>query len=277
MAERVRLGLLSDLHYELEPPAARSAINRYEQEEVPGRLAAARELFAEARVDAIVLLGDVTELGDQGALDAAFEPLRGASAPIGVVPGNHDRRAHGPVFERAAKRAGITMLNRQTLRVGRLTIAGIDVEPVEPGLPLYEAGSVPHLEGDDSLVVLASHFPVLSQAQLLAAAGLPYYGDLLDRPDVATALVGSTTPIVIVNGHLHARCTATHRSLLQLTVGALVEPPFDCTVIEVSLGAEVHVQRRAVRLGAPALVNPVFAADEEQWRLDGERWMPVAA
>ena len=97
-------------------------------------------------------------------------------------------------------------------------------------------------------MVVASHFPILSEAYKVAAAGLPYAGDLVNRADVEARLVGDPRPKLVLSGHIHARCSTHAGPLLQLTVGALIEPPFDATIVEIDpSGLGVH--RTARRLG----------------------------
>ena len=82
-------------------------------------------------------------------------------------------------------------------------------------------------------------------------------------------LTDDPRPKLVLSGHIHARCATTAGSLLQLTVGALIEPPFDATIVDID--PEV-VSRSARRLGPVAEPDPVFAADEERWRWDGHAW-----
>jgi hypothetical protein len=147
----------------------------------------------------------------------------------------------------------------------------VDVLPVEPASPLFEVVSVP-APAAGTVSVVASHYPIISQAPLLSRAGLPYYGDLIGRAGVAASLCERDEPIVILNGHIHARCSVSTATLLQLSVGALVEPPFDCTLIDVDADDGIVVRRTAIRLGAVAAVNPVFAHDDECWVWDGAGW-----
>ena len=118
---------------------------------------------------------------------------------------------------------------------------------------------------------MASHFPVLSEASRVAAAGLPYAGDLVNRADLEAELRADSRPKLVLSGHIHARCTAPAGSLLQFTVGAVIEPPFDATVVEIDPTA-LSVRRTARRLGEIAVTDPVFAPDVEQWQRVGHRW-----
>jgi hypothetical protein len=139
-----------------------------------------------------------------------------------------------------------------------------------PKLPQY-VGQVDGWGGEAGLVVVASHFPLLSEASRLAAAGLQYPGDLVNRADLEDRLVADARPKVVLCGHIHARCSTYHGPLLQLTVGALIEPPFDATIVELD-PVGLSVRRTARRLGAIAAVDPVFAGDDERWQRTDGRW-----
>ena len=80
----------------------------------------------------------------------------------------------------------------------------------------------------------------------------------------------------MLNGHIHARCSIHDGPLLQFTVGALIEPPFDATLVEID-GTSLR-RRTARRLGEIAVTDPVFAADDEVWNTD-DRWelQPLAS
>ena len=123
--------------------------------------------------------------------------------------------------------------------------------------------------GEAGLVVVASHFPVLSEASRVAAAGLPYAGDLVNRPDLQGRLQSDPRPKLVLSGHIHSRCSTHDGTLLQFTVGALIEPPFDATIVEID---GMSVRRTARRLGEIAVTDPVFAADDERWQWTGGSW-----
>ena len=139
-----------------------------------------------------------------------------------------------------------------------------------PAPPQYVGESV---EGRSAagLVVVASHFPVLSEASRVAAAGLPYAGDLVNRDDLEGRLRSDSRPTLVLSGHIHARCSTHDGSLLQFTVGAMIEPPFDATIVEIDK-TTLRVRRTARRFGEVAVTDPVFAADEELWQKSGDGW-----
>ena len=267
----VRLGVLSDLHCELEPTGSRW-INRFEPEQLDRRLDAALSWFAEARVDLILVLGDLVQFANPGDLEHAFGRLATADvAPLATVNGNHDLRL-GDEFAASARRHGIRLLHEEPLVLAGVALTGVGIgaglaRPQYVGQPAAWAGDAP-------LVVVASHFPVLSEASKVAAAGLPYAGDLVNRADVEAQLTDDQRPKLALSGHIHARCSSHAGPLLQLTVGAMIEPPFDATIVEID-AAGLGVRRTARRLGDPAPTDPVFTPDDERWRRAGNRWETV--
>ena len=79
----------------------------------------------------------------------------------------------------------------------------------------------------------------------------------------------------MLSGHIHVRCSTDDGTLLQFTVGALIESPFDATIVELDPAA-LEVRRTSRRQGEPAPFDPVLAPDEERRRWDG-RWLAVAS
>ena len=270
----MRIGVLSDLHCELEPTGSRW-INDFEPQHLDRRTDAALAWFAEARVDLILLLGDIVQHVVASDLAHVFARLAAADvAPLATVKGNHDLRL-GNEFAERAREHGIRLLYEEPLDIEGIAVTGVAVER-GPAPPQY-VGRFAGWGGRPDLVVVASHFPVLSEASRVAAAGLPYAGDLVNRADLEGRLGADPTPKVLLSGHIHSRCSANHGLLLQCTVGALIEPPFDATIVEIDASA-LSVRRTARRLGEIAVTDPVFAADEEHWRWVDGRWetQPVA-
>ena len=265
----MRIGVLSDLHCELEPAGSRW-INVFEPEHLDRRTDAALEWFAEARVELILLLGDSVQFANESDLAHVFARLAAANvAPLATVNGNHDLRL-GEEFAECAHKNGIRLLYDQPLELDGVSIAGVGVDR-GPAPPQY-LGRYGGAAGDGGLVVVASHFPLLSEASRVAAAGLPYAGDLVNRADVEDELQSDARPKVVLSGHIHARCTTHDGTLLQFTAGALIEPPFDASILEVD---GTSVQRTARRLGEIAVTDPVFAADDERWQWTGDGWTPA--
>jgi predicted phosphodiesterase len=260
----MRIGVVTDVHHEVAPAAERRWINRFETTAVLGRLAAAVAGLRAQAVDVIVLLGDLTHEGDAASLAEVLASLGTGGAAAGAVAGNHD--GPDPLTD-DLRRHGVLALAAEPWRAGGVTLAGVDPEPsaTQPGG--WRLRGLPPGTG-----VLASHFPVLSEEARLRDAGLPYAGDLEDRADAAGALAGRGAPVVVLCGHIHARCTRAEGPVLQLAGGALVEPPFDVAVVEVTDGDRPEVRRTARRLGPRVAVDPVFAPAHERWVWDGDGW-----
>jgi hypothetical protein len=258
----MRLGVLSDLHCELEPTGSRW-INDFEPEHLDKRTDEALEWFSEAQVDLILLLGDIVQFANRSDLEHLFSRLATADvAPLATVSGNHDVHL-GDEFAACAGKHRIRLLAEEPLEL----LAGVGVG-LGPAPPQY-VGRLGGWAAAADIVVVASHFPLLSEASRVAAAGLPYAGDLVNRADLESALRSDPRPKLVLSGHIHARCSAHEGSVLQFTVGAMIEPPFDATLVEID---GTSVRRTARRLGEIAVTDPVFAADDERWQWADDHW-----
>jgi predicted phosphodiesterase len=265
----VRIGVLSDLHCELEPAGSRW-INVFEPEHLDRRTDDALEWFAEAGVDLIVLLGDLVQFANPSDLAHVLGRLSRAVdvAPLATVNGNHDLRL-GDDFAALARDLGVRLLYDEGFQLDGVAVTGVAVER-GPAPPQY-LGRLGGRGDGAVVVVVASHFPVLSEASRVAAAGLPYAGDLVNRAEVEGLVRTDAPPTVVLSGHIHARCSSHDGPLLQFTVGALIEPPFDATILEIDATA-LSVRRTARRLGEIAVTDPVFAAEDERWERNDGRW-----
>ncbi len=264
----MRIGVLSDLHCELEPTGSRW-INVYEPEHLDRRTDAALEWFSEAEVDLILLLGDVVQFENPSDLAHIFGRLAAANvAPLATVTGNHDIRL-GEEFGERAREHGVRLLYEEPIELDGVVFTGVSV--TRGAAPPQYVGRAAERGAANGLVVVVSHFPVLSEASRVAAAGLPYAGDLVNRADLEAELRSAARPTVLLSGHIHVRTSTQDGPLLQLTVGAVIEPPFDATIVEIDTTGP-RVRRTARRLGEIAVTDPVFAADEEHWRWSGDRW-----
>jgi hypothetical protein len=289
----MRIGILSDLHFDLAPSRERSWINRYEPLELPRRLGDALEILAAERPDLILLLGDTTELADREAFDFVFGRVRKSSdSPIATVAGNHDcdsamaadadsvsDRLDGVrdgALAKSARAHGIHFLNGSATGAAGVALLGVGIARVTPGPSAASGdfrGALDAPPRDEPLNVVASHFPLLSHRAEITAAGLPYSGDLVNRAELEALLLQSRVPTVAFSGHVHSRCSATRGNVLQITVASMIESPFECTVVAIdSAGHDtISLRRRAFTLGDPASANPVFAPADERWEWN-RRW-----
>ena len=266
----MRLGVVSDVHHCVQPRPGASYHNPYDVAGALGRLRGALQWFADEQVDAVVLDGDLADLGDGPSLAGVVEAVENCWAgPALAVPGNHDVQEHPDALARAVAecgRGGVHMASTDGTEHGGVRIAGIDRVDGSARLAGEAWGAGP--------VVVATHFPLLSRADAVQRHGLKYAGDLPGRERVLAGVLGRAGTVV-VNGHLHVRETHADGGLLQLSVAALVEPPFEATILDLE---RQTVRRRAVRMReADVAQEPVLSPADETWAFDAGRWLPVTA
>ena len=268
----LRVGVLTDLHHVQDPSRRAGWINRYDFAGVVERCERAIELFTREGVSRVLLLGDLAHDGDLASVRQIVRAA-GSSVPLLAVGGNHD--SPDPTKRiAAAGRDRVQLPGWRALGPDAVRLAGL--RPARRARRRWAAARRPALTTwSDSPVLLASHFPVLSHVRAITGHGLPYAGDLVDHADVAQALVARGAPTVVACGHLHVRYSVASGPLLQLGLGALVEPPFDATLLELERkGRSLEVVRRARELDeARERRDPRLVPAEEIWRFaPGRGW-----
>jgi Calcineurin-like phosphoesterase len=267
----VKLGVVSDVHWPRDPSKPAAWHNVYEFAGLSGRLGAAVECFDAAPADAVLVLGDLAHDGDAGSLHEVLSALRAAEAPLWALPGNHDCEERDDQLVRVAAGA-VGLLDRTSWAHGAVHITGVAIasDPERGGMRADCALQL----APRGLVVVASHFPMISRAAALAERKLAYAGDLLDRSRIHRELVASVAPVVLLSGHLHARDSATDAGVLQLSAAALVEAPYEVAVVEI-LESEAGwtVERTCTSLGdVGALALPVLTPAFERWVWSAGTW-----
>ena len=254
-----------------DPGRSASWQNAYEFAGVEQRCRRAVELFARKRVHLVLLLGDLAHDGDLASLSAALRSCA-AEVPVLVVSGNHD----GPAgrLEQALGDARVQLAPLDGDRVEGRLVAGLQAERQDPRL-WRAVGAADVTSWRDEAVLVASHFPVLSRAARIRAHGLRFAGDMANREEVADRLRARPGPSVVVCGHLHVRDSCSSGRVVQLACGALIEPPFEATLFELSVrGSTLVVSRQAHELDTrPERRNPRIAPAREAWRYTpGRGW-----
>jgi predicted phosphodiesterase len=265
----LRLGIVSDLHHISEPSGALAYHHAFDVTEVLPRLRAAIAWFDAEEVDAVVVAGDLTHHGTDDALDAVLQAITSAwPGRVLVVAGNHDVLVDEDAVAHAVARAGAERLTLSTQ--DGVKIAGVRVVGVEIGASGW-AETISDWGGD--VVVLVSHWPVLPRRSAFAEQALRYAGDPPFPLPTGDALSARPGPTIVINGHLHARDSHRHANVAQLSVAALVEPPYEATVLDLRVGeASVTVHRRARAFGAHAVKRlPVLVPTRETLALDSVR------
>jgi predicted phosphodiesterase len=235
---------------------------------VLNRFRAALRLFRAEGCDVLVLLGDLTHLGDDesrsAVLTACDEEWTG---PVLVVPGNHDPAEVGCPGDVDVVRNHLPQIafNRVLLEA-RSSRARFEDE-------------LESLRARVSVVV--SHYPLLSRRSFIETRGFRYAGDLENRDELVDDLLGRPGPTLVLCGHLHVRESFVRGSILQLSIASIVEPPYECNVLDLDMqkADSGSVIRTAVPLARPGPEQnvPVFAREREGWAWNSDGvWCPLA-
>ena len=227
---------------------------------------AALTWFAAERVDLVLVLGDVVQTRTRrpGHMLAAAPPgsPRWPRSAATTTCGSAPSSARAPP-------ARIRLLYEEPLTIDGVDVAGVEIDRIPAAAVRRRAGRT---EGS---ILLVASLPGALEASRVAGDGIPYAGDIVNRAELEAGLRAAGRPTVVLSGHIHVRCSTDDGTLLQFTVGALIESPFDATIVELDAAA-LEVRRTSRRLGEPAPFDPVLAADEERRRWDGG-WLAVAS
>jgi len=245
----LRIGVVSDIHFTTDLTRELRWHGPFDIAGVLPRLRAGLDWFADQEVDALALLGDLSNDGDDEALDAVLTCVAEHWSGIAlVVAGNHDTLERAGAVDEAIRRIGASGLapaGAPEIEFGGLRITGPEPDPTA-------------LDGGP--LVLLSHWPLFSRRRAFAAAGLAYSGVLPGAAAIDAALAAREAPTLILAGHVHARDSFCQGRALQMTVGALVEAPFELTVIDVLLrDRALSVERQTLQLPGPAPSGPMPA------------------
>jgi predicted phosphodiesterase len=261
----LRIGIITDAHWTDPAVAGLAWHNPFDVRGVLDRLGLAAGRLRASGCDLLVCLGDLTHHDDADALAAPLAALRREwSGPLVLLPGNHDCRAVSDRVEAEplAGQIGTQLAIQQVLLEQSDGFRGHLSRPTDAA--------------ESRIRVVVSHFPLLSVRERLESQGFKYAGDLENRAELAAQLAALPIPSLVLCGHLHARCSEIESSTLQLAVGAIVEPPFECAIVEIdpSDGQPVSVRRTALSLGASSSQAqlPVLSPDCERWRWADGLW-----
>jgi predicted phosphodiesterase len=272
----MRLGIVTDVH--VSPPGSPPAAwhNPYDLEGAPRRLALALARLRDEGVEAIAVLGDLTNRADAASVARALEVLAGAGLPIRIVPGNHDAEPGGVDLARAV--AALDSAQVRTAApdgelLGGTRLAGVGIG-YDAAADRWQVGGIEAAGWDSDPVVLLSHSPLLDIEPKVAAAGLKNAGTFADPTGVGPALADRTGPSIVLHGHFHVRDAATRGPILQLGFAALVEPPNEVAVLDLDRGGgELAVRIRRLPIEpVPAERLPVLVPPTQAWRFAGGAW-----
>lgn len=279
MPRSARFAVLSDTH--LAPAGTPDgAWNN------PMRLSASRDLLraavgdiAAAGLSDVLLLGDVCDRGDRDMIAAALGEVASAGLHAWAVPGNHDVSVSPDALTQAAERgAHSTVISQGYLAADSgIALCGHRLHSDDRG-QTCEAIDVPDPAGSRaSLLLWASHYPVLSQQGRFRAAGLRYPGDLRNLSYVAGRIARFHGPVLILHGHLHAAAVKHAGPALQIGVPAAVEWPHAWTAVTIQstpTTAAVHAAIKPIPGPWPAPTAPTtLASSKQEWAYTAGRWI----
>jgi predicted phosphodiesterase len=268
----VRIGLLADLHWSVAPDAPARWHAPYDFAAQAERCAATLDALVARGCELLVVAGDLTHDGDRASCDAALDCVLSASpVPVAVVEGNHDVTLDPTLVSRRVDVRDAWRRARATADEELLQLRTVGVD--RHGRAAGDPGTGPLADGAATVVV--SHFPLVPYAARLAAAGLPWPGELADRDARLALLVATQVPTVVLSGHAHVRDTTSHGNVLQVCAPALAERPHEAAVVDVDpVGQAVRCMR--IRSGGPAPARGaerwLLAHPDERWTFAGGSW-----
>lgn len=269
----VKIGIITDSH--LCPPGTPpdGCHNPYAFEVADAILTDAVAAHVADGVDAIAVLGDLANRGDLASMERALGIVAAAGVPFWLVGGNHDRDEDPGRLTDVAGRIGGTILDAigreiDGIRVAALRIVGgtsaRDWTVAVPDIGAW--GTAP--------VLLLSHFPVVSRAEAITAAGFAYVGSFANGHSFVPRLLERSAPTLAVHGHLHLRDATVSGSLLQISCASLIEPPHERTVLEIEWEAS-RVSATVHHVGvfaSPGGRSPVLTGSRAGWAFDRGEW-----
>ena len=283
----LRLGVVADPHLSLRGGEA-SWHNPYRLADAHDRLdqALADPLFAD--VDAFVLLGDLAHFGDRDSLRRCVDGVAKARGdrPAILLSGNHDVLEDGVRLEHEIDAvhdvdvvsplcwyhdsSASYVFGSCGFGLHVHEVLGLSDRRVEP----FDVASRTVVPAGPAGHVVLTHFPILSFEQRARDAQLLYSAHLSQLAPPVDPLPDDG-PVVVLSGHLHIRGMTHEGDVLQLSFAALVEPPYEFALVEMTAdGDRLEVGYRCASARVPdAPKLPVLDPDQGTWRWTrGDGW-----
>lgn len=273
---RVRFGIVSDAHLAPEDAEPYRWHNTVDLPHAAELLDAALAWLETRAIDALVLLGDLTEDADPDSFTQVQDRVLRLGLPVLAVPGNCDVdwSASSTGAFAAIACPGVTTAPACLPPRDGISIELIGITPAPASKQLRSVREPACIVGDSDRSLIFSHYPVLNLDANLAVAGYRSSGNLTDRAALEAELRAGGNPVLAVHGHLHVHDAQISGALLQLSCAALIEPPHSASVIEVCVQPDrITVERTAHSLRVDQVERlPVFAPMHGRWAWDGIRW-----
>ena len=236
-----RIGVVSDIHVtpDLDRTGRWNELIHYDRA-LP-RLAKALQWFKAEEVDAVFVLGDLTEDGDEASLHQALDQVKECvDAPTYVFAGNHDGAALEQFSQQVDSRPPLALVPDGLVRGVPFGTAHVSWHG---GLRFTAQVEAPET---DDLLVLATHFPLISRERAIQARGLRYAGDLEDVEQHTKALAKRTSPTVVLSAHLHVDDVHAEQRVLQLVNPPVVEGEGGASLVTIEPMGIVHREVRGL-------------------------------
>lgn len=236
-----RIGVVSDVHVtpDIDRTGRWNELIHYDRA-LP-RLAKALDWFKDEDVDAVFVLGDLTEDGDEASLQQALDQVKeGVDAPAYVFAGNHDGAVLDQLSQQVDSRPPLALVPDGLVRGVPFGTAHV---AWHGGLRFTANVEAPET---DDLLVLATHFPLISRERAVQARGLRYAGDLEDVEQHTNALAKRTSPTVVLCAHLHVDDVHAEHRALQLVNPPVVEGEGGASLLTIEPVGIVHREVRGL-------------------------------
>ena len=274
----LRLAVLSDLHVGI---AKREGWHNWIISPDPeDTLAPTVAALNRNRLDLVIVTGDLTSEGAEEQLALAKHYLERLHCPYLVAKGNHDQRTTEArlTFERVfGERAPVGLVEGPMVGLpagtalllldawwlgdeGKLQAERppVVVPPVQMGVPEDQLEEpLRRLQARrPRLLLVCSHFALLSQAAYLAEAEGKDAGHLLNGERALHALVQTAEAVVCLTGHQHFHHILSGDRWVQIATGALAEYPGEYRLVETGPNG---LRMRVAGALEPSLVKAALA------------------
>lgn len=275
----MRIGIVTDVHLEVDETRQDGFHNPFDFANARRNLERAIERHRAAGVDAIALLGDLANAGDETSHLLGLALCEAAGLPVWAVPGNHDTDQElRALATRIGARTGtpIRIPSARGERLHGLRLAGLSLVEVFPGRGWTHECPEVEAWGDDPTLLL-THFAAISREAVALGSGLKYAGDVRNHAEIAAALRSRSAPTVVFHGHHHLRDAVIDGSVLQIGFASLIEPPHEAAEVEIGRDGGALTVRVRHEPVAPSAAErlPVLAPAEGAWRFADGAWESI--
>lgn len=270
----LRIAILTDIH---AAPADFPAVAWHDRFEPAKGADLARSAVAalnQRAFDIAFVLGDITNNGDDASLDQALAVLRDLNVPTWLVSGNHDLRVSEDALRRAIARndGEMRIPDLPGERIDDLIVSGLRFEGLTDAVVSLIQAPVAGAWGDE-LVLLPSHYPIISRVEASAASGWKYAGDPKGLDGLANQLAARPGPTVSFHGHLHLDDAVARGAYLQIGFPALVENGHRAAIVEIERNdASVSVTIEPITTGDDGRPAATIGAPVRAWTFENGEW-----